>query len=54
MPAAIPSTNIDKLKIECAGVPAGAKMLVGESKKHARIWVEDMSQKSFTNHLSDH
>jgi hypothetical protein len=28
--------------MECAGVPAGAKMLVGELKKHAKIWVEDM------------
>jgi hypothetical protein len=28
-------------------------MLVGELKKNAKIWVEDMSQKSLTRHLSD-
>lgn len=37
--------------MECAGVPAGAKMLVGELKKDAKIWVEDIRQKYLTNYL---
>jgi hypothetical protein len=28
--AVMPSTSMERLKIDCAGVPAGAKMLVGE------------------------
>jgi hypothetical protein len=37
--------------MECAGVPAGAKMLVGELEKDATIWVEDISGKSLTNYI---
>jgi hypothetical protein len=35
--------------MECAGVPAGAKMLVGERKRDDEIRVKDISQKSLIN-----
>jgi hypothetical protein len=39
---------MDKLNTECAGVPAGAKMLVGDPKENAKMWVADISQNSLT------
>jgi hypothetical protein len=33
----IPSTSIDRLKMELAGVPAGAKISVGSAAKAAKV-----------------
>jgi hypothetical protein len=51
MPKVIPNTSLDKSKIECAGVPTGAKMLVGEDRNDAKIWVDTISKNPLTTNF---